>query len=370
MANLYPYGYPNGDPSNGAGVSLKDFGPSNLKTIAQLNEIWTWRALHPEIRRRAIALFDYCAAHGYPEGIGTGARSRDAQAALYIARGGKGVAPPDQSYHEDRTPIVGACAIDCVPSNSHAFMNTVSHLFGFKNFRNVGSEPWHIQPIEFPTARRDYNANPRAYPLKIWVMPTNIPSPPPQPPVGDITSLDYWKVEGAKMSTPTGNPSLVLNSLYKDLVKQLQAVMVAEGFYTAAVDGLFGPMTEAAVKRVQTAVGVGVDGKYGTITGSAFSKWRIAKHPPVVTPPVELLPTPVGDAAMKPGATNATTVIPGVANEGRVTWYQAVIGVPQTGVYDQATVDITKFNQHNFGLTEDGQYGPKTEAKLREYRGI
>jgi peptidoglycan hydrolase-like protein with peptidoglycan-binding domain len=369
MADTYPYGYPNGDPANGAGVSLKDFGPGSMKTVGQLNDIWTWRTLNPEVRRRAIALFDYCAAHGYPEGIGTGARSEAAQAALYKARDGKGVAPAGQSYHEDGVVRIGAVAIDCVPSNSHVFMNSVSHLFGFQNFRNVGGEPWHIQPIELPTARRNYNQNPGAYPLKTWVMPLNIPNPPPQPPVQNAAGLEYWKVEGAKMTTPTGNPALVLNSLYGDLVRNLQAVMVAEGFYTAAVDGQFGPLTEASVKRVQTTVGVGADGKYGPISGTAFTKWRLAKHPPVVVPPSSILPTPVGDAAMKPGATDATTIIPGVANEGRVTWYQTVIGVAPTGVYDTATVNITKFNQHNFGITEDGNYGPQTEAKLKAYRG-
>lgn len=38
-----------------------------------------------------------------------------------------------------------------------------------------------------------------------------------------------------------------------------------------AVDGSYGPLTVAAVKRVQRAVGVRVDGVYGPITKSAMS---------------------------------------------------------------------------------------------------
>jgi murein L,D-transpeptidase YcbB/YkuD len=41
------------------------------------------------------------------------------------------------------------------------------------------------------------------------------------------------------------------------------------------VDGDFGPLTEAAVKRAQTGLGVPADGEYGPVTGAAM-EWPVA----------------------------------------------------------------------------------------------
>jgi hypothetical protein len=96
-----------------------------------------------------------------------------------------------------------------------------------------------------------------------------------------------------------------------------------------------------------------------------------ASQPTVITlPPDTEISTPVGDSAMKLGATDASTIIPGVANEGRVTWLQAVLGAPRTHTYDKATLDlVAAFQRNRGGLTVDGQYGPMTSAALKQYRG-
>jgi peptidoglycan hydrolase-like protein with peptidoglycan-binding domain len=51
-----------------------------------------------------------------------------------------------------------------------------------------------------------------------------------------------------------------------DAVRQLQSALRALGFDPGAVDGQFGPRTEAAVKAFQRAQGIAVDGVVGDIT--------------------------------------------------------------------------------------------------------
>ena len=53
-------------------------------------------------------------------------------------------------------------------------------------------------------------------------------------------------------------------------VSQIQNVLKSRGFYTGAVDGIFGSKTEQAVKSFQRAVGLTVDGKVGTNTLKAL----------------------------------------------------------------------------------------------------
>lgn len=126
--------------------------------------------------------------------------------------------------------------------------------------------------------------------------------------------------------------------------------------------------------KVAAALGASiadVQAANGMSSTTVLHPGMVIRAPRPVPPPVnpDSLPTPVGDKAMKPGASDASTVIPGVANEGRVTWLQAIIGVPQTGQYDDATVAKIMELQHIGGLAEDGQYGPQTEATFRGWRG-
>ena len=46
------------------------------------------------------------------------------------------------------------------------------------------------------------------------------------------------------------------------------------------VDGLRGPATIAAIKRLQTFLGVGVDGIWGPITNTKYNEWVKKTHPP------------------------------------------------------------------------------------------
>ncbi|WP_027847254.1 peptidoglycan-binding protein [Marinococcus halotolerans] len=54
-------------------------------------------------------------------------------------------------------------------------------------------------------------------------------------------------------------------------VSSLQSTLKSKGFYSSAVDGVFGPVTDAAVKDFQRAAGIGVDGVVGPVTRKALS---------------------------------------------------------------------------------------------------
>jgi peptidoglycan hydrolase-like protein with peptidoglycan-binding domain len=54
-------------------------------------------------------------------------------------------------------------------------------------------------------------------------------------------------------------------------VKDIQSVLRAAGFDPGPIDGVYGPMTTAAVSRFQEDQGIGVDGKVGPITRRALS---------------------------------------------------------------------------------------------------
>lgn len=55
-----------------------------------------------------------------------------------------------------------------------------------------------------------------------------------------------------------------------NMVSQIQTVLKNQGFYNGAVDGVFGSVTEAAVKAYQQKYGLTVDGKVGTATMQAL----------------------------------------------------------------------------------------------------
>lgn len=55
-------------------------------------------------------------------------------------------------------------------------------------------------------------------------------------------------------------------------VKQLQKALAGRGFNPGPKDGMFGPRTEAALKRFQRSRGISADGVYGPQTRSAFAR--------------------------------------------------------------------------------------------------
>lgn len=149
-------------------------------TLAQMEKSDTWGRVDPVLRQRVVRMIDACP---HDLGIGGGWRSTSEQEAMfrsrYVAHNAKpsgvkavewngkwwtkkpGVAdaaPPGRSFHEESTPDGYALAVDLL-NTQPAIGWVVLHAaeFGLVHFADVNSEPWHVQPIEIPTARRLYD---------------------------------------------------------------------------------------------------------------------------------------------------------------------------------------------------------------------
>lgn len=266
MTLLIPYGY----------------GTWETKlTVEQLRTKWTYARLAPEFRRRLEALFAYCARHGHPVGLGGGARSYQQQLESY-KRNPANFAPPGSSYHEDNTyQGVWAAAADLI--GDLVFMNKVASKFGLNHFGPTSAngrtdEPWHVQPIEWPNAKREWINRGRP-PMQVWNLPiidaeappvvAPAPSPTPtvptaNPATGSIT-----------VNLPFDNLSVKLGGGFNQFVANVQALLNGRaGREVVEVDGYFGPKTEAIVKLVQAEEGVTVDGIVGPITLAAIWNGR------------------------------------------------------------------------------------------------
>jgi peptidoglycan hydrolase-like protein with peptidoglycan-binding domain len=123
-----------------------------------------------------------------------------------------------------------------------------------------------------------------------------------------------------------------------DDVKRLQRVFARDKTLGPGdVDGVFGAMTEQAVKDFQQSNGLVVDGIVGPVTWSHVHPYREASPTlkagsvgPVVAMLQGVLKTGFGYAGAIDG-------IFGAASEAVVRQYQANAGLPVTGVVDEAT---------------------------------
>jgi hypothetical protein len=180
VVSTYPYGYAQ---------------PPQRLTLAELDRRATWVKLHPELRRRLVAMFDAAQDAGTDLGLGGGWRSSQIQLAMFLERhavvpsggccgyngkryalkpGKAHAAPPGLSYHEPTTPAGEAFAADLI--GDLAWMNANAARFGLVHFAAVNNEPWHVQPTELPRARTNYAGEQ----LAAWPLPSD-PIQPPTP---------------------------------------------------------------------------------------------------------------------------------------------------------------------------------------------
>jgi peptidoglycan hydrolase-like protein with peptidoglycan-binding domain len=162
-------------------------------------------------------------------------------------------------------------------------------------------------------------------------------------------------------------------------VKRLQAAM------HVAVDGEFGPETEAAIRRLQARHGLTVDGVAGPATWKA-----IGQHDePELTPPPAALPQPKhhrtavaapaaaaqtggelgGQAALADatngGGTGTSTGTGHIEGKGStVRLLQEALRVSVDGEFGPETESSVRHFQAAHGLTVDGVVGPATWAAL------
>jgi len=120
-----------------------------------------------------------------------------------------------------------------------------------------------------------------------------------------------------------------------DIVKTLQTALISKGFNPGPIDGIFGPITEAAVKSFQTSVNILSDGIVDNLT------W-VALGFPECTPIISCI-------ELKYGATGIEVVILQTAliskgfNPG-----------PVDGYFGGQTHDTVKLFKESVSLTIDG----------------
>lgn len=151
------------------------------------------RKMDPEFRRRVFAIMQAAGKEKRSLGIGECWRSSEVQLRGFLDRhtvvehggccGWNGkryqlkpqrahMAPPGKSYHESTTPDHMCLAADMV--GDLRWMNQNADRFGLTHFgsKQLGSEPWHVQPHGVPNARRYYNPV-RNHPLAVFPLPEN-----------------------------------------------------------------------------------------------------------------------------------------------------------------------------------------------------
>lgn len=228
------------------------------KTLAEMNKDIHWTGIHPEIRRRALALMNDCP---HDLGFGNGFRTYDEQMHAYKYSAG---APPGNSYHEAVDPLGYGLALDFLNHQpAIGWANENASKYGFQHGKDWDrSEPWHFQAIEVPASKRNYRPN--LYPLRHWPLPTAAPSyHSPWPTValkpGDRnTSVAALQRELANWNKGPGAADGIYGTRTRAAVEAGQREVAANGFDPGPFDGIYGTRTRAAFDAYYQARGWGV----------------------------------------------------------------------------------------------------------------
>lgn len=161
-------------------------------------------------------------------------------------------------------------------------------------------------------------------------------------------------VTSGKTSTQRAHPQLLQRGDQGEDVRVLQEKLRVAGFYSGRATGVFGPVTEEAVKQFQIASQLDADGIVGPAT--------LGKLPPMG----------VGGGVANPPrqtAANSDNLTMGHRGEAVIVLQQHLIaagylnGTP-TGYFGPMTVDaVRRFQADNY-LAVSGIAGPTTRAKL------
>lgn len=135
-------------------------------------------------------------------------------------------------------------------------------------------------------------------------------------------------------------------------VRELQAALKLLGYFTGAIDGIFGSQTEAAVRRFQSAAGTDSDGIVGAATWSklfpaAATFTSSPSPPPLVTNPE----FPI----LRRGSRGAA-----VERLQQRLRARGFLQSSPDGVFGADTEAAVKAAQRRYGLEPDGIVGPAT----------
>ena len=149
-------------------------------------------------------------------------------------------------------------------------------------------------------------------------------------------------------------------------VTDLQTKLKAAGMNVGAIDGDFGPTTEAAVRAFQKRSGLEIDGVAGPATMGALSR-SAAPNPATPAPAAPAAGTPAAPAAG--GTLSGTPPLEQGAKGEQVTLLQNLLvsnGIPcgVDGNFGAGTEAAVRSFQTSRALGSDGVVGPNTAAAL------
>jgi hypothetical protein len=239
----FPYGYA-GSPQ----------GMGTMLTWDQMMTKSTVYNLHPEVRRRFKALIEFAATKGVHLGVGTGWRVQPSPPP-------PGFAQPGNSWHESCpvNPVSPtALAIDTVCDVSWNWMEQNCAAYGFRTFRNVNNEPWHIQPTEIPAGRSYATVLP---PIKTWDLPGDTTPPTPIPETEEDVVWRVAKRENGAFFIGDGKTSYWVKDGEGDVDSSEALVRMAPGAintvrssWDKATDTNAGPKMVTAWNQIKTTM--------------------------------------------------------------------------------------------------------------------
>ena len=165
---------------------------------------------------------------------------------------------------------------------------------------------------------------------------------------------------------PVYDNSILVRGDSNDQVWALQQTLINLGYLNiSAPDGIFGNMTENAVKAFQSASGIVADGAVGPTTKRAlYGEQAAAPAAPAAVPAAETVPAP----AVQPVVD--TNLARGTSNDQVVALQQRLIELnylnisAPDGIFGQLTENAVKAFQSANGIVADGVVGPTTNAAL------
>lgn len=139
-----------------------------------------------------------------------------------------------------------------------------------------------------------------------------------------------------------------------------------------AVDGVYGPQTEAAVRAFQQREGLPVDGTVSQQTSAALSG-----HPASVAAPASLLSASThgdgeksgSEAASQRGSSGALVAQTGGTQAGSESAHEATAPSHEAPAPKPAVDPVVQL-QEKLGVSVDGTYGPETERAVKRLQAV
>ena len=317
-------------------------GSVSLDAIARARN---FTGMHPTMQERVRALLE---DSGGKVGWGQGVRTPQQQLQLFLERhtpdpkgtivwngqtysknpGVAAAVPPGRSMHE-----VGLAA-DL--AGDFAWLGKNVGRFGLMTFADLNHEPWHVQPVELPKGRQQYEQQGSkwgAYPsynIESKKPDAAAQTKPADPTTGSGTS--------SQAAVPTLTPALVARpGDAGPAARLLMEALVARSVLpdgAASRDANYGADDKELVLQYQRENGLVVDGEVGPQT---WSKLLSTVNPGETGPMVKVLQTAlIVRALIRDAAANLDGVY-GPATQQRVRDFQKVSGIDPIAIVGPET---------------------------------